>query len=66
MDHVNFNPLDETTLEVTVTKGQSLNRVFEHLGSQGIEVDSMRNKTNRLEQLFVHLVENGADHGKPQ
>lgn len=57
MDHVNFNPLDETTLEVTVTKGQSLNRVFEHLGSQGIEVDSMRNKTNRLEEIFMEMVE---------
>ena len=57
MDQVSFTPLDETTLEVTITKGQSLNRVFEHLGSQGIEVDSMRNKTNRLEEIFMEMVE---------
>ena len=57
MDQVSFIPLDETTLEVTVTKGQSLNRVFEHLGSHGIEVDSMRNKTNRLEEIFMEMVE---------
>lgn len=57
MDQVSFIPLDETTLEVTITKGQSLNRVFEHLGSQGIEVDSMRNKTNRLEEIFMEMVE---------
>ncbi|MBT8330265.1 MAG: DUF4162 domain-containing protein, partial [Desulfofustis sp.] len=57
MDQVSFIPMDETTLEVTITKGQSLNRVFEHLGSQGIEVDSMRNKTNRLEEIFMEMVE---------
>ena len=57
MDQVSFTPLDETTLEVTITKGQSLNRVFEHLGSHRIEVDSMRNKTNRLEEIFMEMVE---------
>ncbi len=54
---VSFTPLDETTMEVTITKGQSLNQVFEHLGSQGIQVDSMRNKTNRLEEIFMEMVE---------
>lgn len=52
-----FTPLDETTLEVTITKGKSLNLVFEHLNSQGIRVDSMRNKTNRLEEIFIEMVE---------
>ncbi|KFZ37394.1 ABC transporter [Shewanella mangrovi] len=50
--------LDATTLEVDVAKAQGLNAVFAALTQQGIEVLSMRNKTNRLEELFVELVEN--------
>ena len=34
-----------------------MNRIFEHLDSQGIVVDSMRNKSNRLEELFMEMVE---------
>jgi len=54
---VNFALVDDTTLEVTVTKGQSLNHVFDHLSAHGITVDSMRNKTNRLEEIFMEMVE---------
>ena len=43
-------------LEVTVEKGQSINRIFTALTEQGIEVRSMRTKSNRLEELFVDLV----------
>lgn len=50
---------DNQTLEVTLTEGESLNGVFEQLTQQGIEVSSMRNKTNRLEELFMRLVEQG-------
>ncbi|QSX33085.1 ABC transporter ATP-binding protein [Shewanella avicenniae] len=50
--------LDPTTLEVDVAKAQGLNAVFAALTEQNIEVLSMRNKTNRLEELFVELVEN--------
>lgn len=50
--------LDATTLEVDVAKAQGLNAVFAALTEQNIEVLSMRNKTNRLEELFVTLVEN--------
>lgn len=50
---------DNTTLLAEVTKKQSLNEVFEALHKKGIEVVSMRNKTNRLEELFVRLVEGG-------
>lgn len=57
LEQVSFTPLDDTTLEVTITKGRSLNLVFEHLGRQGIEVDSLRNKTNRLEEIFMGMVE---------
>ena len=49
--------VDDRTLEVAVAKGQSVNRVFTLLGEQGIEVLSLRNKSNRLEELFVAMVE---------
>ena len=48
---------DDHTLEVEVSKGQSLNDIFAQLSLQGIRVDSMRNKVNRLEELFVRLVD---------
>ncbi len=51
---------DAHTLEVEVSKGQSLNEVFAGLSAAGIEVDSMRNKVNRLEELFIRLVDSGA------
>ena len=51
--------LDDCTLEVEVTKDKSINGLFEALSRNGIEVISLRNKQNRLEQLFLDLVENG-------
>ena len=48
---------DRGTLEVEVSLGQSLNDIFAQLSAQGIEVASMRNKVNRLEELFIRLVE---------
>lgn len=50
---------DERTLEVDLDKSQSLNSLFEQLSSQQVQVLSMRNKANRLEELFVTLVEEG-------
>jgi ABC-2 type transport system ATP-binding protein len=57
LENVRFTQLDSTTLEVTIRKGQLLNRVFEHLGNQGVIVESLRNKTNRLEEIFMEMVE---------
>ncbi|RMG27374.1 MAG: ABC transporter ATP-binding protein [Gammaproteobacteria bacterium] len=51
-----FRCLDPLTLEVDVPRHRSLNELFCHLAERGIEVMSMRNKTNRLEQLFMRLV----------
>lgn len=48
--------VDPTTLEVELTKGQDLNAVFAALSTSGIRVMSMRNKVNRLEELFMRLV----------
>jgi len=49
--------LDPTTLELDVSRDQNINEAFERLGAQGIEVLSMRNKANRLEEIFLKLVE---------
>jgi len=48
---------DSHSLEVDVASGQSVNPLFAALDQQGVEVLSMRNKSNRLEELFVSLVE---------
>ena len=48
--------IDSNTLEVDLNKGDDLNRVFSALTIQGVVVRSMRNKSNRLEELFVNLV----------
>ncbi|WP_308367909.1 MULTISPECIES: ABC transporter ATP-binding protein [unclassified Microbulbifer] len=48
--------LDDHSLEVTVEKGQSLTELFAALGEQGISIVSMRNRANRLEELFVSLL----------
>ena len=50
---------DEKTLEASLPKQKSLNTLFEELGNQGIHVLSMRNKANRLEELFMGLVDTG-------
>ena len=42
---------------LAVSAGQNLNMLFELLEKQGITVTSMRNKANRLEELFIRLVE---------
>jgi len=54
--------VDDVTLEIEVDKSQSLNKVFTELTEQGIRVNSMRNKANRLEELFIELVEKGANN----
>ncbi len=48
---------DALTVEVTLTQGETLNSVFEQLTDLDIKVASMRNKSNRLEELFMRLVE---------
>ncbi|HSG10958.1 MAG TPA: ABC transporter ATP-binding protein [Gammaproteobacteria bacterium] len=50
--------LDESTLEVDIDRDETINSLFSELSSHGIQVSSMRNKTNRLEELFMNLVEN--------
>jgi ABC-2 type transport system ATP-binding protein len=51
----------DTELEVDKGPTRNLNDLFEELDKQEIKVDSLRNKTNRLEELFMRLVENKQD-----
>jgi ABC-2 type transport system ATP-binding protein len=54
---------DSHTLEVEMSKSQSLNDIFAQLSLQGIAVNSMRNKVNRLEEMFMRLVDKNAAKG---
>ena len=56
VDGYPLKQVDTSTLEVEVEKSQSINELFAALTSQGLHVVSMRNKTNRLEELFFDLV----------
>lgn len=49
--------LDEHSFEVVMQRGQHLNEVFAQLNAVGVSISSMRTKSNRLEELFVELVE---------
>ena len=57
--------LDECTLQVGVNREQGINGLFEALSREGIQVASMRNKQNRLEQLFIDMV-NASRNGEAQ
>jgi len=48
--------IDEHSFEVEVERGQSMNEVFANLSLQGISIISMRNKANRLEEMFVSMI----------
>ncbi|OKY27314.1 MULTISPECIES: ABC transporter ATP-binding protein [Thalassotalea] len=54
-----YRVIDDHTVEVDVKKSQRINDVFAQLSEQNIDVISMRNKSNRLEELFVSLVGTG-------
>ncbi|MFO1370462.1 MAG: ABC transporter ATP-binding protein [Marinagarivorans sp.] len=55
--------VDDHSFEVVINKGQALNPLFAACTAQGIDVISMRNKVNRLEELFVSLVQNHKEEG---
>lgn len=64
LENVAWRQNEPHTLEVDVHKSIGLNTVFEQLSAQKIQVLSMRNKANRLEELFVNLVKNSAEPTK--
>jgi ABC-2 type transport system ATP-binding protein len=52
--------LDESTLDIEITAEQNLTEVFAALAGAGIQVLSMKNKANRLEELFIRMLEKGS------
>jgi ABC-2 type transport system ATP-binding protein len=58
---VRLSRVDEATIEAEMSREHDLNSLFATLSAHGIVVRSMRNKANRLEELFVRLVENGKE-----
>lgn len=50
---------DELTMEVEIKRGQTLNELFQYLNQQQINITSMHHKINRLEKLFMNLVQKG-------
>jgi ABC-2 type transport system ATP-binding protein len=63
VDGVKLTRLDDHTLEAEMSRAHDLNSLFAALSARGFTVTSMRNKANRLEELFVRLIENNPDGG---
>jgi ABC-2 type transport system ATP-binding protein len=59
LEHCDIKELDPTTLEVTLHHGTRLNDFILQLANAGIEIQSMRNKSNKLEEVYLSLT--GAD-----
>jgi ABC-2 type transport system ATP-binding protein len=59
IEGMQFKLRDEFTLEASLPKNKSLNALFSSLENMGVHVLSMRNKANRLEELFLRLVDYG-------
>ena len=60
-DEFNVRRGEDCSIEVEVQKGTVLNDLFSLLNQAGIEVISMRTKANRLEELFLSIVDNGRE-----
>ena len=57
---ISIRLIDQMSIEVTLSASRNINEVFSELDRNGIKVASMRNKTNRLEQLFISRIEESA------
>ena len=55
LDHFNIKKIDPTTIEMNLTRGDTLNEAILELNRHNIYIKSMRNKANRLEELFLNL-----------
>jgi len=60
----NLNLIDPMCIEVELLKGQNINTLFDFLSTHKIGVSSMRSKSNRLEELFIRLLNNNGDLAK--
>ena len=62
LENFECNLLDSHNLEVIIDSNHGINELFELLNSQNIKINSMRNKSNRLEELFLKVVDNKKKH----
>lgn len=53
LENVAYKKIDQHCMEITISHGRNINEVFSHIDRQGVQINSMRNKSNRLEQLFL-------------
>jgi len=53
----NFNLIDDNTLEVSISTESNINSLIQDLSKKDIKVKSLKNKTGRLEELFMRLVD---------
>jgi ABC-2 type transport system ATP-binding protein len=56
IQNINLRMLDSMTLEIDIPKEQNINELFFQLNHQNIDICSIRNKSNRLEELFINLL----------
>ena len=57
LNGTNISIIDENTCEVSLSTDSSINQLIEELSKQGIKVKSLKNKTSRLEELFIRMVD---------
>ena len=63
LDGFMLDSIDESTIEVQINREHSINGLFDALSRNGIEVISMRNKQNRLEKLFLDMLDRRRGQG---
>ena len=59
--NMKINKIDDSTFSVQANKGTNLNSIFDFFDQEKIEILSMRNETNRLEELFLKLTNNDSE-----
>lgn len=64
LEQLNLRLINNSTLEVTFDKSHTLNTIFNLLSQFGIHAISMRNKSNRLEELFLNLIDSRGSKGE--
>ena len=57
LNGTNISIIDENTCEVSLSTDSNINQLIEELSKQGIKVKSLKNKTSRLEELFIRMVD---------
>ena len=49
--------IDDNTIEISISSGSDIHSLIQQLSDQGIKIKTLKNKTNRLEELFMRLVD---------